>query len=64
MSQPLHDCRRAYAQTLAEIARRDDRLVVVVNDSVGSSNLGALCEEFPNRVINVAKILLKCFSFY
>ena len=53
MSKPLHDCRRAYAQTLAEIARRDDRLVVVVNDSVGSSNLGALCEEFPNRIINV-----------
>ena len=49
----LYDCRKAYAQTLADIARADDRLVVVVNDSVGSSNLGAFCEEFPTRTINV-----------
>lgn len=49
----LYDCRQAFAQTLAEIARDDERLVVVVNDSVGSSNLGGFLEEFPKRSINV-----------
>lgn len=49
----LFDCRRIYAATLTDIARRDERLVVVVNDSVGSSALGAFQEEFPSRTINV-----------
>lgn len=49
----LFDCRKAYAATLADIARGDDRLVVVVNDSVGSSNLGGFQGEFPTRLINV-----------
>lgn len=49
----LFDCRKAYAATLADIARGDDRLVVVVNDSVGSSNLGGFRDEFPTRLINV-----------
>lgn len=53
MSENLYDCRKAYAQTLADIARQDDRLVVVVNDSVGSSNLGGFRDEFPTRLINV-----------
>ena len=50
---PLHDCRKAYADTLVEIARADERLVVVANDSIGSSNLGGFREEFPARLINV-----------
>ena len=50
---PLHDCRSAYARVLTDIARADERLVVVANDSVGSSNLGAFREEFPTRLINV-----------
>ena len=50
---PLHDCRGAYARVLTDIARADERLVVVANDSVGSSNLGAFREEFPTRLINV-----------
>ncbi len=50
---PLHDCRGAYARALTDIARADERLVVVANDSVGSSNLGAFREEFPTRLINV-----------
>ncbi|ETJ43676.1 putative transketolase, partial [human gut metagenome] len=53
VSENLYDCRKAYAQTLADIARQDDRLVVVVNDSVGSSNLGGFRDEFPTRLINV-----------
>ena len=49
----LFDCRQAYAATLTDIARSDDRLVVVANDSIGSSNLGGFQKEFPNRLINV-----------
>ncbi|MCL3777320.1 MULTISPECIES: transketolase C-terminal domain-containing protein [unclassified Actinomyces] len=49
----LFDCRQAYVATLTDIARDDDRLVVVVNDSVGSSNLGGFQKEFPGRLINV-----------
>lgn len=50
---PLYDCRKAYAATLTDIARSDERLVAVVNDSVGSSNLGQFSDEFPTRTINV-----------
>ena len=49
----LHDCRKAFAQTLIELAESDDRVVAVVNDSVGSSNLGGFAERFPDRTINV-----------
>lgn len=49
----LFDCRQAYAATLTDIARSDERLVVVVNDSVGSANLGGFQKEFPTRLINV-----------
>ena len=48
----LFDCRQAYAATLTDIARADERLVVV-NDSVGSANLGGFQKEFPTRLINV-----------
>ena len=50
---PLHDCRKAYADTLVEIARADERLVVVANDSIGSSNLGGFREELPARLVSV-----------
>lgn len=49
----LFDCRQAYAATLTDLARADERLVVVVNDSVGSANLGGFQKEFPTRLINV-----------
>ena len=49
----LHDCRKAFAETLIDLARADDRIVAVCNDSVGSSNLGGFREEFPERLINV-----------
>jgi transketolase len=48
-----YDCRKAFAETLIELARGDDRIVAVCNDSVGSSNLVGFREEFPDRLINV-----------
>ena len=47
------DCRKDFAETLAELARVDDRIVAVCNDSVGSSNLGGFKAEFPDRLFNV-----------
>jgi transketolase len=49
----LFDCRQIFAQTLIELAARDERIVAVCNDSVGSSNLGAFQKQFPERLINV-----------
>lgn len=49
----LHDCRNAFAETLAALAADDPRIVAVVNDSVGSSKLGGFRERFPDRLINV-----------
>src|SRR5215203_5435231 len=48
-----YDCRKAFAEALSELARQDERVVAVCNDSVGSSNLGGFQKEFPNRLINV-----------
>lgn len=47
------DNRTAFAEQLIELARADERVVAVCNDSVGSSNLGAFREEFPERLFNV-----------
>lgn len=47
------DCRTAFAATLVEIAREDERVVAVVNDSVGSAKLAAFQAEFPDRIVNV-----------
>lgn len=47
------DCRVAFAEELAALARKDPRIVAVCNDSVGSSNLGAFQKEFPDRLVNV-----------
>ena len=49
----LHDCREAFADTLIALARDDERIVAVCNDSVGSSNLAKFKAEFPDRMINV-----------
>ncbi|PIP00322.1 transketolase family protein [Pleomorphomonas carboxyditropha] len=55
MNAPLatFDCRQAFAETLSALARENDRIVAVCNDSVGSSNLVAFQKEFPNRLVNV-----------
>lgn len=47
------DCRAAFSDTLVALADADPRIVVVVNDSVGSSNLRAFRSRFPERIINV-----------
>jgi transketolase len=48
-----HDCREAFQRTLVELAGSDERIVAVVNDSVGSSKLGGFAAAFPERLINV-----------
>jgi transketolase len=50
---PTFDCRADFADELCALARADDRIVAVCNDSVGSSNLVGFREEFPDRLINV-----------
>ncbi len=49
----LHDCRKTFAETLILLARADERIVAVCNDSVGSSNLAGFKAEFPDRMVNV-----------
>ncbi|MEZ5847787.1 MAG: transketolase C-terminal domain-containing protein [Geminicoccaceae bacterium] len=49
----LFDCRKAWAATIEALAAEDDRIVAVVNDSVGSSNLGGFQKAFPDRIVNV-----------
>ena len=49
----LFDCRDAFAAALLDLARADQRVVAVVNDSVGSTKLGGFRDEFPDRLINV-----------
>jgi len=49
----LHDCRVAFAETLASLAEADSRVVAVCNDSVGSSNLKSFRKRFPERMVNV-----------
>lgn len=47
------DCRVAFAEELMALATSDPRIVAVCNDSVGSSNLGAFRQAFPDRLVNV-----------
>ncbi|PKR89600.1 transketolase [Pleomorphomonas diazotrophica] len=49
----LYDCRDAFAKTLEALAEADDRVVAVVNDSVGSSKLGGFKKRWPERLVNV-----------
>lgn len=53
MTAGLHDCRNAWVAALEALAAADDRIVAVVNDSVGSSKLGSFQKKFPDRLINV-----------
>jgi transketolase len=53
VDQPRFDCRNAYVEALADLAKSDQRIVGVVNDSVGSSKLDAFKRAFPDRLINV-----------
>jgi transketolase len=49
----LHDCRKAFSDTLVALAGADARIVAVANDSIGSSNLKEFKERFPDRLVNV-----------
>ena len=49
----LVDCRDAYSKTLESMAVEDERIVAVVNDSVGSAKMGSFRAKFPGRFINV-----------
>src|SRR4051795_3450742 len=53
MTPERFDCREAFQRTLVELAADNDRIVVVVNDSVGSSKLGSFAKAYPDRLINV-----------
>lgn len=53
MNSALFDCRDAFAQTLERLAEHDERIVAVVNDSVGSTRLGGFSRRFPRRLVNV-----------
>jgi transketolase len=47
------DCRQAFSRALEALAAEDPRVVVVVNDSIGSSGLSSFAKRFPDRVVNV-----------
>lgn len=47
------DCRDAFAAALEDAAERDQRIVAVVNDSVGSSKLTGFKKRWPERMVNV-----------
>lgn len=47
------DCRNAFAAALESLAEHNDRIVTVVNDSVGSSKLGGFQKRWPERMVNV-----------
>lgn len=53
MTTRLFDCRNAFAETLEALAARDDRIVVLCNDSVSSSKLVNFAELYPGRLFNV-----------
>ena len=53
MSTPTYDCRDTYSKTLLELAKNDRNVIVVVNDSVGSSKLDTFKKELPAQMVNV-----------
>ena len=49
----LFDCRDAYSQALEEMAARDTRVCVVINDSLSSAKLKNFKALYPERFVNV-----------
>lgn len=49
----LFDCRNAFAEALIDVARQNPQVVVLCNDSVGSSNLTHFEELFPEQLLNI-----------
>lgn len=53
LETPLYDCRHAFAKAIEELGATNDRVVVVNNDSVGSSKSDGFQRRFPERLVNV-----------
>lgn len=53
MNQTLYDCREAFASAIEALGESNPRVVVVNNDSVGSSKTDGFRIKFPERLINV-----------
>ena len=51
--QQLFDCRDAYAKALEEMAARDARVSVVINDSLSSAKMKDFKTKYPERFVNV-----------
>ncbi|MGN6103386.1 MAG: transketolase family protein [Devosia sp.] len=49
----LFDCRDSFAHAIEGLAEGDPRIVVVVNDSLGSSKLTGFNKRWPERTVNV-----------
>jgi transketolase len=49
----LYDCRDAYAATLEELAEKDKRVCVVINDSLSSAKMKDFRSKYPDRFTNV-----------
>lgn len=49
----LFDCRDAYARALEEMAEKDARVCVVINDSLSSAKMKDFKAKYPERFINV-----------
>ena len=47
------DCRDAFSKTLEEMAATDERIVAIVNDSLGSAKMKGFAAKYPDRLINV-----------
>jgi len=49
----LFDCRDSFANAIEALAEVDNRIVAVVNDSLGSSKLTGFNKRWPERTVNV-----------
>ena len=49
----LYDCRDAYAKALEDMAERDRRVCVVINDSLSSAKMKDFKAKYPARFVNV-----------
>lgn len=49
----LFDCRDAYAKALEEMAEKDVRVCVVINDSLSSAKMKDFKSKYPSRFVNV-----------
>ena len=52
-SPKLHDCRDAFTAVLERLGAKNERIVAVCNDSVGSSKLVGFKARWPERLVNV-----------